>query len=594
VDLPRRFDLSRPLSELHPNEQLKFDSRYLRGTLEQSLEDAITGAISDDDTQLTKFFGMYQQDDREVREERRRARLEPLYQFMVRVRLPGGVCTTEQWLALDALARENANGTLRLTTRQTFQFHGVFKDKLRRHVQGIYASGLDTIAACGDVNRNVIATANPLLSSAHREATETAQRIGTHLLPRTGAYREILLQQPAASENPADTPADGAATAGATISEEPIYGHTYLPRKFKIAIAVPPDNDVDVYAHDLGLIAIVEDGRIVGYNVLVGGGMGMTHRQVATYPRLGDVAGFCEAADVIDVVEHTMCIQRDYGDRHDRYHARFKYTIDDRGIEWFREELARRLGKPLQPARDFHFETSGDRYGWQQGEDGRWHYTLFIENGRVADTPGRTLMSGLREIATSFPGFFALSTNQNVTIAGIDAADRERLEEVLRRHNIENEASHTALRRHSMACVAFPTCGLAMAESERYLPSLIDRLDEALRDAGLAQEPISIRMTGCPNGCARPYLAEIALVGKALGKYNLYLGASANGDRMNTLYRENIDERQILAALTPLFNAYAAERQPQEHFGDFVIRKEVVPAMLAGRDFQKIEAGAPD
>jgi len=571
MSLPPRKTLASPLDELHPNERLKHDSRYLRGTLEHGLADPVTGAIAADDTQLTKFFGIYMQDDREVREERRLAKLEPLYQFMVRVRLPGGVCTTAQWLALDAQARATANGTLRLTTRQTFQFHGVLKQHLRRHVQGIVAAGLDTIAACGDVNRNVICTANPLQSAAHAAATETAQRLGTHLLPRTGGYREVMLEQPA----------EVAAT-----NEEPLYGPTYLPRKFKIAIAVPPQNDVDVYAHDLGFIAIVEAGRIVGYNVLVGGGMGMTHKVPATFPRLGSLAGFCRAEDVIAVAEHTMLIQRDYGDRGDRGHARFKYTIEDLGVDWFREEMAKRLGRPLEPARDFHFESSGDRYGWIEGEDGLWHYTLFIENGRVADTPGKTLMSGLREIATLHQGIFALTTNQNLIIAGVPAALRPRIDALLHQHGIENVASHTGLRRGSMACVAMPTCGLAMAESERYLPSLVDRIDDLVRAAGLQQQEISIRMTGCPNGCARPYLAEIALVGKAPGKYNLYLGASANGDRLNALHRENIDETQILDELRSLLPRFAQEREPGESFGDFVVRAKVVRAMLAGRDFQ--------
>jgi len=571
MSLPPRKTLASPLDELHPNERLKYDSRHLRGTLDHSLADPITGAISADDTQLTKFFGIYQQDDREVREERRLAKLEPLYQFMVRVRLPGGVCTTAQWLALDAQARATANGTLRMTTRQTFQFHGVLKQNLRRHVQGIVAAGLDTIAACGDVNRNVICTANPLQSAAHAEATETARRLGAHLLPRTGAYREVLLEQLAGE---------------VAANEEPLYLDTYLPRKFKIAIAVPPQNDVDVYAHDLGFIAIVEAGRIVGYNVLVGGGMGMTHKVPATFPRLGSLAGFCHAADVIAVAEHTMCIQRDHGDRGDRGHARFKYTIEDHGLDWFRAELAARLGKPLEPARACHFESSGDRYGWIEGEDGLWHYTLFIENGRVADTPGRTLMTGLREIATLHQGVFALTTNQNLIIAGVPAALRPQIDALLRQHGIENLASHTGLRRGSMACVALPTCALAMAESERYLPSLVDRIDAIVREAGLQQQEISIRMTGCPNGCARPYLAEIALVGKAPGKYNLYLGASANGDRLNTLYRENIDEAQTLDELGSLLPRFAREREQGESFGDFVIRAKVVRAMLEGRDFQ--------
>ncbi|MGH8149998.1 MAG: sulfite reductase, partial [Steroidobacteraceae bacterium] len=334
-----RRDLSRPLEELHPNERLKYESRQLRGTIAQGLADPLTGAISDADTPLTKFFGMYQQDDRDLRDERRRAKLEPRYQFMVRLRLPGGLCTPQQWLALDRLADENADGTLRLTSRQTFQFHGVLKRNLKRHIRGVVAAGLDTMGACGDGNRNVIATANPLFSPIHAEVTALAKRISRHLLARTGAYREVFLDEP----------------PGAVVGEEePLYGRTYLPRKFKVAIAIPPRNDVDVYAHDLGLIAIVEDGKIAGYDVLVGGGMGMTHKIPATFPRLGDVVGFCQPDDVIAVCEQALCIQRDYGDRKDRSHARFKYTIEDRGTEWFCEELAHRLGKPLEPARPFH------------------------------------------------------------------------------------------------------------------------------------------------------------------------------------------------------------------------------------------------
>jgi sulfite reductase (NADPH) hemoprotein beta-component len=574
--MERRHDLSRPLDELHGNERLKHDSRYLRGTIEQSIADAASGAISEDDTQLTKFFGVYQQDDREVREERRLARLEPFYQFMVRVRLPGGVCTPAQWLALDAQARATANGTLRMTTRQTFQFHGVLKENLQRHIQGIVAAGLDTVAACGDDNRNVICTANPLLSNAHAQATATAQRLGAHLLPRTAAYREVMLQQPPSSA------ADG--------NEEPLYGRTYLPRKFKIAIAIPPQNDVDVYAHDLGFIAIVENARIVGYNVLVGGGMGMTHKVAATFPRLGNLVGFCLAEDVIAVAENTMCIQRDFGDRRDRGHARFKYTIEDRGADWFREELASRMGKPLEEARAFEFESSGDHYGWQQGADGHWHYTLFVEGGRVADTPRRAMMTGLREIASVHEGVFALTTNQNVTIAGVRESQRAKIDALLAQYRIANEEQATGLRLTSMACVALPTCGLAMAESERYLPQLIDKLDDIVRAAGLERDAISIRISGCPNGCSRPFLAEIALVGKAPGKYNLYLGASANGDRLNTLYRENIDEARIIEDLKRLLQRYVTERSAGESFGDFVIRSGIVSAMLDGRNFQRVLA----
>lgn len=567
-----RRDRSQPLEKLHPNERLKFASRQLRGTIAEGLADPLTGSISESDNQLTKFFGMYQQDHRDLRDERRRAKLEPRYQFMVRLRLPGGVCTPQQWLALDAISRELADGTLRLTTRQTFQFHGILKRNVKRLMREIVGSGLDTMGACGDGNRNVIAVANPLLSPAHAQATTLAQDISSHLLARTHAFREIFLDEP---------PIDAAR------EEEPLYGQTYLPRKFKVAIAVPPYNDVDVYAHDLGLIGIVENGHIVGYDVTVGGGMGMTHKVATTFPRLGDLVGFCAPEDAIAVAEHTMCIQRDFGDRTDRAHARFKYTIEDRGLPWFLDELARRLGKPLAPARPFHLHTSGDAVGWTQGRDGLWHYTLFVENGRIADFPKRKLMSGLRAIAERHSGAFALTTNQNVILAGIPAGERAAIEALLGEYGIENDAGHTALRQRSVACVALPTCGLAMAESERYLPAFVDQIDTILAANGLERDSISLRMSGCPNGCSRPYLAEIALVGKAVGKYNLYLGASTRGDRLNTLYRENIGEAQIIGALRPILERYASERQPGEAFGDFTVRVGIVREMKQGADFQR-------
>jgi sulfite reductase (NADPH) hemoprotein beta-component len=572
ADSPR-FDLSAPLDELHSNERVKHDSRYLRGTLAESLADVATGAVDETDTLLTKFFGVYQQDDRDLRAERRRAKLEPLYQFMVRVRLPGGVCTPAQWLALDALARDYADGTLRLTTRQTFQFHGIRKKNLRKHLQGLNAAGLDTVAACGDDNRNVICTANPLRSPAHAAVSELARRLGAHLLPRTGAYREILLGEPPAA------PPGG--------NEEPLYGPTYLPRKFKIALAVPPRNDVDVFAHDLGFVAVVAGGRVTGYNVLVGGGMGMTHNVPATFPRLAEAVGFCLPEDVVDVAEHTLAIQRDFGNRKDRAHARFKYTIEDRGTEWFRGELERRLGRALENARAVRFESSADDLGWTEGADGRWHYGLFVENGRVADRPGVALLGGMRAIAAAHRGLFAITTNQNLVIAGVTADARATIDALLREHGLANETRATGLRVHSLACVALPTCGLAMAESERYLPALLDKLDAVVKEAGLGAQPISIRMSGCPNGCSRPYLAEIALVGKAPGKYNLYLGASASGDRLNAPYRETLGEAEILDELRALLKRYAAERACAETFGDFAVRAGLVREIRAGREFQR-------
>lgn len=565
-------DVSRPLEELHPNERLKHDSDQLRGTLRESLADPVTGAVPPADTQLTKFHGVYQQDNRELRSERRKQKLEPFYQFMVRLRLPGGVCTTEQWLALDELAHQYANGTLRVTTRQTFQFHGVLKHNLKAHIQGINAALLDTIAACGDDNRNVIATANPQRSPVHRQIYDLAKRISQHLRPRSRAYFEIFLdEKPVARSEP----------------EEPNYGRTYLPRKFKIALAVPPDNDIDVFANDLGFIAITEGDELVGFNVSVGGGMGMTYGEPETFPRLGDVIGFCRPEQVIDVAEQVMCIQRDYGDRKDRNHARFKYTIEDRGLDWCRAEIERRLGYALGEPRAYHFETTGDPYGWHKGIDDQWHFTLFIENGRVADYPDYPLMSGLREIAKTHQGDFSMTTNQNLIIAGVSKAQKPKIQSLLEKYGMVGTRHQSALRQHSMACVALPTCGLAMAESERYLPSLLDKLDAIMNEVGLADDPIVVRMTGCPNGCARPYLAEIGFVGKAVGKYNVYLGASFHGDRMNRLFRENIGEAEIIESLGPLIRDYAKQRQEGERFGDFVIRMGVVKPMLAGRDFQK-------
>ncbi len=553
---------------LNEVEQIKTRSRHLRGTIADGLVDPLTGAIAASDNALLKFHGSYQQDDRDLRDERRRQKLEPAYQFMIRVRLPGGQCTPAQWLALDDVAGAHANGTLRLTTRQTFQFHGIRKPHFKPAMQAIRAAGLDTIAACGDVNRNVLASANPHRSPLHAAAGDLARGISEHLLPKTNAYAEIWLDAPAVDPS---------------TEVEPIYGPLYLPRKFKIGIAVPPDNDVDVYAQDLSFIAVEDNGRLAGWNVLAGGGMGMTHGEKATYPRLADLLGFCMPQQAIAVAEQVVCVQRDFGDRTNRRHARLKYTIDDRGVDWFKAELESRLGFALAPARPFTFDHNTDASGWQQGPDGRWHYTLFVENGRIADRGARRLRAGLREIARVHRGLFALTNNQNVTLAGIDADARPAIEALIADYGLERETS--LLRRNAMACVALPTCALAMAESERYLPDLITRLDEVIAACGLSDTPITLRMTGCPNGCARPYIAEIGLVGKAPGKYNLYLGAGFHGERLGKLYRENIGEDAIVEALTPLLGRYAAERQKDEHFGDFLVRAGIVPAVAAGREF---------
>lgn len=550
---------NKPLSEV---EHIKSQSRLLRGTLAESLEDPVTGGLATPDLSLIKFHGSYQQDDRDLREERRLQKLEPDYSFMIRTRLPGGVCTPAQWLAMDALAREFANNTLRITTRQAFQLHGVIKRDLKPTIARINAALMDTLAACGDVNRNVMCNPNPVDSRVHETVYDWAVRISEHLLPKTRAYYEVWL--------------DEEKVAGG--EEEPIYGSTYLPRKFKAAVAVPPLNDVDVFAQDLGFIAILEGGELKGFNVVVGGGMGATHGDAATYPRLADVLGFVPPERTLAVAEEVVKMHRDFGDRGNRKHARLKYVVEERGVAWFTAELEKRLGFALEPARPFAFEHNGDRFGWTEGHDGRWHLTLQLDSGRVADRPGATHLEGLREIARIHQGDFRLTPNQNLIIAGVPAAARAAIDALVAKHGLDSFRSASPLRRNALACVALPTCGLAMAEAERYLPPFVSRLEERLVAHGLLDANILLRITGCPNGCARPYLAEVGLVGKAPGRYNLHLGGDARGQRLNRLYRENIDEEGILAALEPLLAAYAQERQPGEGFGDFLVRAGHVPS----------------
>lgn len=552
-------------------EHLKTESNYLRGTIEEGLEDPLTGAISDDDTKLLKFHGSYQQDDRDVRDERRKQKLEPAYAFMIRVRLPGGKATPEQWIAMDDISNNYANHTLKLTTRQTFQFHGILKRNLKSSMKKINESVLDTIAACGDVNRNTMCNPNPYQSNINKEILDYATAISDHLLPKTNAYHEIWL--------------DGEKVLDSKEEVEPMYGEKYLPRKFKIGIAVPPSNDIDVFSQDIGLIAIVENDELVGFNVAIGGGMGMTHGNPDTYPQVGRIAGFIPKDKVIDVCEALLTIQRDLGNRSNRKNARFKYTVDRFGVDNIVKELNARLGWEISEAREFKFEHNGDRLGWIEGEKGVWNYTLFIQNGRVKDTEDYKLKTALREIAETHTGDFRLSPNQNLIIANVTEEKKADIQSLIDKYGLTDGKNYSGLRRNSMACVAFPTCGLAMAESERYLPTLLSKIEDLLDEAGVSEEEITIRMTGCPNGCARPALAEIAFIGKAPGKYNMYLGGSFNGDRLNKLYKENIDEKEILESLRPILMDYGKSRLEGEHFGDFVIRSGVVAKVHDGRDF---------
>lgn len=568
------------------NEGIKDASNYLRGTILEGLANAATGSLSKDDQQLTKFHGIYQQDDRDIRKERRKKKLEPAYSFMIRVRVPGGVSTPEQWLDMDRIAQEHANGALKLTTRQAYQFHGVIKSNLKKTIAEINEALFDTLAACGDVNRNVMCNPNPMQSKVHGDILQLATEISNHLSPRTGAYHEIWLDDGTGEK--VKVTYDPPKIDDIADPEEPIYGKHYLPRKFKTVIAVPPSNDVDIFAHDLGYIAILEgDDKIVGYNVTVGGGMGMTHGNEDTFPRLADLLGFCTPEQAVLVGEAVVRVQRDHGNRDVRANARLKYTIERMGIDAFRKEVEKLIGFKLEKPREFHFDDNGDRYGWIEDHKGNFHFTLFVENGRVYDTAAYPLMTGLREIAKIHKGDFRLTANQNLIIANISPKAKPAIAKLLEEHKMIDAHERSALRLHSMACVSLPTCGLALAESQRYLPDLVSELDEIIEDAGLRHDAITIRMTGCPNGCARPYIAEIGFVGRAPGKYNLYLGGGFAGDRLSKLYAPSILGKDAPAILKPIIQDYAKNREDGERFGDFVVRAGYVKKTEHGRDFHK-------
>lgn len=551
------------------NEDIKRESNYLRGTLAVGLEDRSTKALHPDDTQLTKFHGIYQQDDRDLREQMRLEKQEKAFSFMIRVRVPGGVSTAAQYLMIDELADSHANGNIKLTTRQAYQLQGILKWDLKGVVQGINRALMDSLAACGDVNRNVMSTINPSCSvETHEQIINVARELSEHLSPRTSAYHEIWLDKKMIA-------------GGETKDFEPFYGETYLPRKFKIALAIPPSNDVDIFANCLGFIAIIENDKLLGFNVTVGGGMGMTHNNKKTFPRVADVMSFVTVDQVKDVAEKIMVLQRDFGDRVNRKHARFKYTVEDHGLDWIRSEVETRLGYKLQPPRPYHFDSNGDRFGWHKLNNGKFAYTMFIEGGRIKDFDECKIRTGLREVARGFPDIeFQLTGNQNMSLANISSDQVGPLKALLQKYNFGNE-NYSAMRLNSIACAALPFCGLAFAEAERYLPELITKIEELLNANGLRDDAIVIRMTGCPNGCGRPYLGEIGFVGRSPGIYNLYLGAGFVGDRLNKLYKEGVDEEQILAELAPIIKDYAENRTTGEKFGDFVIRHGYVKECLS-------------
>ncbi len=555
-----------PLSD---NERLKRESNFLRGTIAEDLQDPLTGGFNGDNFQLIRFHGMYQQDDRDIRPERTAQKLEPLHNVMLRARLPGGIITPAQWQVIDKFAEEHSlYGSIRLTTRQTFQFHGVLKRDIKLMHQTLNSTGIDSIATAGDVNRNVLCTSNPVESELHQEAYEWAKKISEHLLPKTRAYVEIWL--------------DGEKLGG---DEEPILGSNYLPRKFKTTVVIPPHNDVDIHANDLNFVAISDHGKLVGFNVLVGGGLAMTHGDTSTYPRKASDFGFIPLSHVLEVAAAVVSTQRDWGNRVNRKNAKTKYTLERVGVEAFKAEVESRAGIQFGEVRPYEFTSRGDRFGWVEGIDGKHHLTLFIENGRLLDFPGKPLKTGMLEIAKIHQGDFRLTANQNLIIAGVPAGEKARIEALARQYGLLDDGV-SEQRKQSMACVALPTCPLAMAEAERMLPAFVTDIEALLAKHGLADDAIIFRVTGCPNGCGRAMLAEVGLVGKAPGRYNLHLGGNLEGTRIPRLHLENITEPQILAELDTLIGRWATERDGNECFGDFVIRVGVVaPVIDSARDF---------
>ncbi|WP_318437801.1 assimilatory sulfite reductase (NADPH) hemoprotein subunit [Photobacterium leiognathi] len=557
--------------KLSDNERLKRESNFLRGTIKQDLGDCMTGGFTADNFQLIRFHGMYQQDDRDIRAERAKQKLEPLHNVMLRARMPGGIITPKQWLAIDKFADEHTSyGSIRLTTRQTFQFHGVLKPNIKLMHQTLNSIGIDSIATAGDVNRNVLCTTNPVESELHQEAYEWAKKISEHLLPKTRAYAEIWL--------------DGEKLE--TTDEEPILGSNYLPRKFKTTVVIPPQNDVDVHANDLNFVAIADNGKLVGFNVLVGGGLAMTHGDHSTYPRRADDFGFIPLEKTLDVAAAVVTTQRDWGNRSNRKNAKTKYTLDRVGSDVFKAEVEKRAGVKFEDSRPYEFTDRGDRIGWVEGIDGKHHLALFIENGRLLDYPNKPLKTGVAEIAKVHQGDFRMTANQNLIVAGVLAKDKKMIEKIARDHGLIDDGV-SEQRKNSMACVSLPTCPLAMAEAERFLPEFVTDVEGILEKHGLEKdENIILRVTGCPNGCGRAMLAEIGLVGKAPGRYNLHLGGNRNGTRVPKMYRENITVAQIMDEIDGLVSRWSTERQEGEDFGDFTIRAGIIEEVkVSKRDF---------
>ena len=552
-------------AKLTHNEVIKDAIPTLAGNIAATMASG-TDQFSADDQQFTKFHGIYQQDDRDLRKTQKK------FIMMIRGRIPGGIMSPAQWLTFDDLAATYGNNTLRITTRQSIQFHGVVMAGLGPLIKKINDCLLSTLAACGDVNRNITASPTPAQTTARVAMMADVHRVVAALAPQTKSYHAIWLD---GVQLNLDDPANKDFV-------DPLYGKTYLPRKFKASFVLPPNNDMDVFTNDLGFIAIVEKGQLVGYNLAVGGGMGRTHGNVTTYPRLADVIGFFKPQHIVDIAKAVLTVHRDFGDRTDRKHARLKYVVAERGVDFVRSEIEQRVGFKLEPARAYQFTTTNDAYGWHKAVDGTNFLTLFVETGRIKDTDKARQKTALRRIAEQFGNIeFRLTANQNVLLANVSDADQPAINALLTEHGVRTENQASLLHGNSMACPALPTCGLALAESERMLPGLVDRIEKLCGDLGLGTEEIVIRSTGCPNGCARPYTAEIGFVGKAPGRYQLWLGGNASGTRLNKLFKEVIKEAELETELRPLFARFATERMPSERFGDWCDRAVLKEAIAA-------------
>jgi sulfite reductase (NADPH) hemoprotein beta-component len=541
-------------------EKIKKASKGLRGTIVPSLNDAITGEVREGDQQVIKFHGMYQQDDRDVREQRAEKMLDKLYSFMIRLRLPGGVLEPEQWIATHHIAGEHSTGVIKITTRQTIQLHGILKPHIKPTIQAFNQAKLDSIATCGDINRNVTSNANPAQNALHKLIHSYTYKISDLLMPKTRAFYEIWVDDELFEEKADETDA--------------LYENRYLPRKFKIGIAIPPNNDVDVLTNDIGLIAIIENDTLLGFNIAIGGGLSFTHGNEATYPRLATVIGFTDTEEkTLKTVYEIVTVQRDFGNRSDRKQARLKYTIDKMGLDVFKKELEKRIGFNLQNEKAFSFTQRKDDFGWKKNSDGLWNFTAFVECGKITDDTNAKTKTALYEIATLNNCVFRFTCNQNIIIADVTEENKGKINEILELHQVlQFTKNASSIRLSSLACVAFNTCPLALAEAQRYLPAFIDKLDPILEKHKLNKEDIILRITGCPNGCGRSTASEIGLIGTAYGKYNLHLGGDRLGLRLNKKYKENLNEAEILTTLDHLFASYNKEKKEEENFGDYTAR----------------------